>query len=160
MKLQIVKHIGKIQRDKTIGKSYIYRKYHDAMAKNNFSLLARLKSFRYAYNGVKIAWQEEHNFRVHCFAAAVALLLSYVLRISTYEWLAIIFSIGFVFVCELLNTALENLSDFVCPENNPNIKRIKDIAAAAVMISSLTALLIGLIIFMPKLISVARIYFL
>ncbi len=129
------------------------------MAKNNFSLLARLKSFRYAYNGLKIAWKEEHNFRVHCVAAVVALLLSYVLRISTYEWLAVIFSIGLVFVCELLNTALENLSDFVCTENNPNIKRIKDIAAAAVMISSLTALLAGLIIFIPKLFSIARVYF-
>jgi len=129
------------------------------MAKNSFSFISRLKSFRYAFNGLKIAWKDEHNFRVHCVAAVAALILSYILQISIYEWIAIIFSIGFVFVCELLNTALENLSDFVCPENNPNIKRIKDIAAAAVMISSLTAALTGLIIFIPKLISIARVYF-
>lgn len=125
------------------------------MAKNNFSFRARLKSFHYAFSGLKTAWQEEHNFRVHCTAAIIAITLSFVLHIRTHEWIAILFSIGFVFVCELLNTALENIADFICPENNPNIKKIKDIAAAAVMISSITALLIGLLIFIPKLISLA-----
>ena len=125
------------------------------MAKNNFSFRARLKSFHYAFSGLKTAWQEEHNFRVHCTAAIIAITLSFVLHIRTHEWIAILFSIGFVFVCELFNTALENIADFICPENNPNIKKIKDIAAAAVMISSITALLIGLLIFIPKLISLA-----
>lgn len=125
------------------------------MAKNNFSFRARLKSFHYAFSGLKTAWREEHNFRVHCTAAIIAITLSFVLHISTHEWIAVLFSIGFVFVCELLNTALENIADFICPKNNPNIKKIKDIAAAAVMISSITALLIGLLIFIPKLISLA-----
>ena len=125
------------------------------MAKNNFSFRARLKSFHYAFSGLKTAWQEEHNFRVHCTATIIAIILSFVLHIRTHEWIAVLFSIGFVFVCELLNTALENIADFICPENNPNIKKIKDIAAAAVMISSITALLIGLLIFIPKLISLA-----
>ncbi len=125
------------------------------MAKNNFSFRARLKSFHYAFSGLKTAWQEEHNFRVHCTAAIIAIILSFVAHIRTHEWIAVLFSIGFVFVCELLNTALENIADFICPENNPNIKKIKDIAAAAVMISSITALLIGLLIFIPKLISLA-----
>lgn len=121
------------------------------MARSNFSWKDRIRSFSYAFNGLKIVWQEEHNFRIHLIAAVVAIVLSYLLRISPYEWLAIIFSIGFVLVSELLNTALENLADFICQEKNPNIKRIKDIAAAAVMLSSITALLIGLIIFIPKL---------
>jgi len=121
------------------------------MAKNNFSFRARLKSFHYAFSGLKTAWQEEHNF-------IMAILLSVVLHISTHEWIAVLFAIGFVFVCELLNTALENMADFICPEHNPNIKKMKDVAAAAVMISSITALLIGLLIFTPKLISLALRY--
>ncbi|WP_343558773.1 diacylglycerol kinase family protein [Sphingobacterium sp.] len=128
------------------------------MARSNFSWKARIRSFSYAFNGLKIIWREEHNFRVHLLAAVLAIALSWGLRISPYEWLAIVFSIGFVLVCELLNTALENLADFVCPEKNPNIKRIKDIAAAAVMLSSLTALLIGLLIFVPKLLSLAHMF--
>ena len=123
------------------------------MSDNNFSIKDRLRSFRYAWNGLKIAWKEEHNFRVHLMAACLAIVCGFLLTVSHYEWLAIIFSIGFVFVCELLNTALENLADFVCPERHPRIKRVKDIAAAAVMLSSITALLIGAIIFIPKIIS-------
>src|SRR5690606_10319159 len=115
------------------------------MARSNFSWKDRIRSFSYAFNGLKIVWQEEHNFRVHLVAAILAIMLSYLLRISYYEWLAVIFAIGFVLVCELLNTAVEHLADFVCQEKNPDIKRIKDIAAAAVVLSSLTALLIGLI---------------
>ncbi|MDF2516114.1 MAG: diacylglycerol kinase [Sphingobacterium sp.] len=128
------------------------------MAQSNFSWKARIRSFGYAFNGLKIVWREEHNFRVHLLAAVLAIALSWALRISPYEWLAVVFSIGFVLVCELLNTALENLADFVCPEKNPNIKRIKDIAAAAVMLSSLTALLIGMLIFVPKLLSLAHMF--
>jgi len=86
------------------------------MARSNFSWKDRIRSFSYAFNGLKIVWQEEHNFRIHLIAAVVAIVLSYLLRISPYEWLAIIFSIGFVLVCELLNTALEHLADFVCQE--------------------------------------------
>lgn len=123
------------------------------MAKDSFSFSARLKSFRYAFNGIKTAWQDEHNFRVHSVAAVIALILSIILNISVNEWIAVLFSIGFVFVCELLNTAVENIADFICNEENPTIKKSKDVAAAAVMISSITALLVGLLIFIPKLIS-------
>ncbi|WP_367208990.1 diacylglycerol kinase family protein [Sphingobacterium sp. R2] len=123
------------------------------MAKDSFSFSARLKSFRYAFNGLKTAWQEEHNFRVHSVAAVIVLIFSIILNIAVNEWIAVLFSIGFVFVCELFNTAMENIADFTCNEENPTIKKIKDVAAAAVMISSITALLVGLLIFIPKLIS-------
>ncbi|WP_312789208.1 diacylglycerol kinase family protein [Sphingobacterium sp.] len=123
------------------------------MSKNNFSIKDRLKSFVYAYNGLKITWQEEHNFRIHCIAAILVILFSVLFQISRLEWIAVSISIGFVFVCELLNTSLENLADFVCQENNPKIKRVKDIAAAAVILSSATALVNGLIIFLPKIVS-------
>ncbi|WP_104381075.1 diacylglycerol kinase family protein [Sphingobacterium sp. HMA12] len=123
------------------------------MARSNFSWKDRIRSFSYAFNGLKIVGREEHNFRIHLVAAILVIILSCLLRISRYEWLAVIFSIGFVLVCELLNTAIEHLADFICQEKNPSIKKIKDIAAAAVLLSSLTALLIGLIIFIPKLLS-------
>ncbi|MDR2272112.1 MAG: diacylglycerol kinase family protein [Sphingobacterium sp.] len=124
------------------------------MGSSKFSLRDRIRSFGYAFNGLKTVWQEEHNFRIHLVATVLVIIVSCLLRISHTEWIAIIFSIGFVLVCELLNTALEHLADFVCQDKNPNIKRIKDIAAAAVMLSSLTALLIGLIIFIPKLLAI------
>ncbi len=124
------------------------------MGSSKFSLRDRIRSFGYAFNGLKTVWQEEHNFRIHLVATVLVIIVSFLLRISHTEWIAIIFSIGFVLVCELLNTALEHLADFVCQDKNPNIKRIKDIAAAAVMLSSLTALLIGLIIFIPKLLAI------
>ena len=63
---------------------------------------------------------------------------------------AVIFSIGFVFVAEILNTAIENIADFISPGKNDKIKKIKDLAAAGVLISALTAFSIALIIFIPK----------
>jgi len=123
------------------------------MARGNFSWKDRIRSFSHALNGLKIVGQEEHNFRIHLVVAILVIILSCLLRISRYEWLAIILSIGFVLVCELLNTTIEHLADFICREKNPSIKKIKDIAAAAVLLSSLMALLIGLIIFTPKLLS-------
>ncbi|MCW8311267.1 diacylglycerol kinase family protein [Sphingobacterium thalpophilum] len=121
------------------------------MTKTKFSLKKRLHSFRYAFNGLRIIWREEHNFKVHLLAMVLTTALSLLLQINAYEWLAVILAIGFVLVGELLNTAMENLADFVCAETDPRIKRIKDLTAAAVLLSSITALIVGAIIFVPKL---------
>lgn len=116
-----------------------------------FSLSERVRSFKYAFAGLKTLFLEEHNARIHAAAAVVATILGFVLDISPNEWIALVIVIGAVFVCELFNTSLEALADFASPEKHPQIKKVKDLAAAAVLMSALSALITGAIIFLPKL---------
>ena len=120
------------------------------MKQRKFSFTKRLNSFSHAYNGLKILLKEEHNSRIHFIAAIAVIAASFLFKINLYEWIAVIFSIGFVIVLEIINSAIENIADFISPEKHEKIKRIKDLSAAAVFISALTALVIGLIIFIPK----------
>ena len=120
------------------------------MKHQSFSIIKRLKSFSYAFNGMKILIKEEHNARIHLFATIIVLLAGFVFRISTNEWIAIILSIGFVISLEIINSAIENIADFISPEKNEKIKKIKDLSAAGVLISAITSFVIGLIIFVPK----------
>lgn len=115
-----------------------------------FSFSERIKSFKYAFEGLKTLFAEEHNARIHLIAAIIAIILGVVLKISPGEWIAVIILICLVFICELINTSLEALADFVSPEKHPQIKKVKDLAAAAVLISALSALITGLLIFIPK----------
>ncbi|MBK7053654.1 MAG: diacylglycerol kinase family protein [Leptospiraceae bacterium] len=123
------------------------------MKQEKFSIIKRLKSFIFALNGLKILILEEHNARIHLVAALCVIIAGIVLRIANVEWIAIIFAIGFVFALETINSAIENLADFISPEKNDQIKKIKDLSAAAVLISAITAIFIGLIVFIPKLIT-------
>ena len=123
------------------------------MKHQKFSISRRLKSFSYAFNGLKILIKEEHNSRIHLFVSIVVIIASFVFKIELYEWFAIIFSIGIVFAAELLNSAIENIADFISPDKNYKIKVIKDLSSAAVLICALTAATIGLIVFIPKILS-------
>jgi len=120
------------------------------MAKEKFSISKRLQSFKYAFNGLKILVSEEHNSRVHIFATIIVITLGFILSISAYEWIALVFAIGFVITMEIVNSAIENICDFISPEKHQLIKKIKDLAAAAVLLSAITAVIVGLIIFIPK----------
>ena len=120
--------------------------------KQAFSILKRLESFRYAFNGLKILIREEHNARVHLVVACCVIMAGLFFQISHHEWLAIILSIGLVISAEAMNTAIENIADFISPERNESIKRIKDLAAAAVLICALTAVVVGLMVFLPYLV--------
>lgn len=120
------------------------------MKKVNFSIAKRIKSFGFAVNGLRILFHEEHNSRIHFFASVLVIIAALLFKLNTYEWIAIIFSIGLVITAEIINTAVENIADFLTTEQNNHIKKIKDLAAAAVLVSALTALTIGLIIFLPK----------
>lgn len=114
----------------------------------------RVNSFRFAWNGLKVLFTEEPNARIHLYLAIAALILGFVLKISTTEWLFILFAIGLVFMMETVNTAIENLCDFVSPEKQEMIKKVKDLSAAAVLISAFTAAIIGLLVFFPHLFQV------
>lgn len=112
----------------------------------------RTYSFGYAFKGIAYALKSEHNIWIHCVLAIVAIALGFFLEIKRLEWLFIILSIGLVFIAELFNTAIEALVDLVSPEHNPKAGRVKDIAAGAVLFAAITAALIGLFVFGPKII--------
>lgn len=116
-----------------------------------FSVKDRIKSFIFAFNGLKLFFISEHNGRIHLVAAIIAVGISFYLHLSTFEWIAILAVIAAVFIAEILNTAIEKLADVVTIERHPKIKIVKDLAAAAVLVSAILALLVGGLIFIPKL---------
>lgn len=116
-----------------------------------FSIAARIKSFNYAIEGLFQFIRKEHNAWIHLAATIVVVVLYFVLPVSSMEVIALVFSIGLVWMAELFNTAIEKIMDFTTTEKLPAVKFIKDISAAAVLIAALTALVVGCIIFIPKL---------
>jgi len=117
-----------------------------------FSIIARLKSTTHAMRGLNIFFKSTHNSWLHIFFAALAIYLGFILKISNIEWVMIIFAIGLVIVTEALNTAFEFDIDLTSPVYHPYARDTKDVAAGAVLISVLIAGIIGLIIFLPKII--------
>ena len=80
----------------------------------------------------------------------LVVIFGFYLKVSNLEWVALIFAIGFVFVAEAFNTAIEIDIDLTSPEYHPYAKDTKDVAAAAVLLSVFTSVIVGLIIFLPK----------
>ncbi|WP_316823551.1 diacylglycerol kinase family protein [Pedobacter gandavensis] len=114
-----------------------------------------IKGFGYAFSGIAYASKSQLNFRFHLCALSIVGIAGWYFELNTEEWLWIITASGIVLLSELFNTAIEVLVDLVSPEIHPKAKIIKDVAAGAVLIAAFTALLIGLIIFLPKLTHVA-----
>ncbi len=109
-----------------------------------------LKSFQFAFEGIRIAIVKGRNFKIQLFLAFVVSVLGVGLRISAFEWLDLFLIINLVLILELLNTSIEAVVDLVSPEIKEKAKVAKDVAAAAVLISSITSLLVGAVIFIPK----------
>lgn len=122
------------------------------MQKERFSIQKRIHSFRYAFAGFKVLFRAEQNAWIHATAAGLAILAGFLFRISPSEWLAVIIVIGMVFAAEILNTALEHTADFMKEEYDERIRDIKDLSAAAVLVCAITALGVGILIFLPKII--------
>lgn len=118
--------------------------------KKRFSLVARLKSTTHAFRGLGIFIRTTHNSWMHFFFGALAIYMGFLLKISEMEWLMIIISIGLVIITEVLNTAFEIDIDLTSPTYHPYARDTKDVAAGAVLISVLVAGIVGLIIFLPK----------
>ncbi len=110
----------------------------------------RINSFTYAIRGLKNALKSEPNLQIHSLALIVLVPLGIILKFDAIEWIAILTCSGLVISCELINTAVEKLSDFVAPHIHPQIAIIKDISAAAVLITALFSSAIGLIIIINK----------
>ena len=114
--------------------------------------MVSLKSFSYAFKGLKYVLSSERNARLHLLFAMLALAASIVLRIGLEEWLFVVISITLVFFAEITNTAIEKTLDLISQENNQMVKLIKDMMAAAVLVTALGAIVVALIIFLPRVI--------
>jgi diacylglycerol kinase len=109
-----------------------------------------IKSFGYAFQGVKYCFYNEKNFRVQIYTAAITFASGLYFKISKHEWLIILIFSALVLSLEMINTTIEKLSNEVCQSINPVIKQVKDIAAGAVFVSSVMSFIAGIIIFLPK----------
>ena len=110
----------------------------------------RIKSLKFAVKGAWLLITTEHSIMVQIAIAILVTLIGWWLDISRTEWIFQIFAIGFVLVAESLNTCIEKLCDFIHSDYNKKIGFIKDIGAGAVTFAAITAIIIGLIIYLPK----------
>ena len=115
-----------------------------------FSIRARVRSIRYAWEGVNAFFDSQHNAIIHFYFTIFVMIAAIFFRASDTELVALVIVAGFVWAAEIFNTAIEKMMDLVSPEKHPKVKFIKDVAAAAVLISAMTAIIVGLVIFIPK----------
>lgn len=111
-------------------------------------LIKELKSFKHAFAGIKLL-SSDHNFYFHFPVGMFVLLLAFLFKLNTMEWLWVILAIGLVWITEAFNTSIEKLVDLVSPEYNVLAGKVKDIAAATVFLAVIFSGCIGLIIFVP-----------
>ncbi|HET6253495.1 MAG TPA: diacylglycerol kinase family protein [Puia sp.] len=121
------------------------------MEKQRFSLRSRLRSFNYAFAGLRELLIREHNARIHLAGTVAVGIAAYLFRVSYLEAAALTIVTAAVWITEILNTVVERTMDFFYPEEHPQIKYIKDLAAGAVLVAALAAVVVGLLIFIPKL---------
>jgi diacylglycerol kinase (ATP) len=120
---------------------------------NNHDLgffMGRFRSLKFAIRGAWLLITTEHSIMVQVFIGISVSILGWILDISSIEWILQIFAIGMVLVAESLNTAIEKLCDFIHPDYHKKIGFIKDISAGAVALAAISAIVIGLIIYLPK----------
>jgi diacylglycerol kinase len=108
-----------------------------------------LKSFSYAGRGLAKVFREEQNFKIEVFAALLVVLAAILVGISFLEAAILALTVGLVLVMEVVNSAVEAISDSLKPRLDIYVKRIKDIVAAGVMIAAITAIVVGSLIFIP-----------
>lgn len=106
--------------------------------------------FFHAVNGIIAVTKSEWNFRFHLLLMILVIGVGIFFRLSSMEWIAVVIVIGMVLITEMLNTTVEKIIDYLKPEFHPAARFIKDAAAGAVLISAITAVIVGIIIFLPK----------
>lgn len=111
------------------------------------------KSFFYAFEGLKTAYKKEPNLKIHTFFAILALLSGLILGLTAIEWMMLVFTIFYVITLELLNTVLEAVVDLVSPEIKDTAKIAKDVAAAGVLTAAVLSIIVGITLFLPKIIA-------
>lgn len=108
------------------------------------------EKFLNAFRGLYVFGKTTNNLYIHIFVAILVIVFGIYFKVSNYEWIALIFAIGFVIVSEAFNTAIEIDIDLTSPEYHPFARDTKDVSAAAVLLAAFTAIAIGLVVFIPK----------
>ncbi len=117
--------------------------------KNNF-FISRIKSFSYAVKGIWLLLIKETSFQIQAIIAVIITIAGFYFDISTSEWMIQTLTIALVMSAEGFNTAIEKMADSIHPNYHSKIGDLKDVAAAAVLITAITAVIIGCIIYIPK----------
>ena len=110
------------------------------------------KSFGYAFKGIDDVIKHEPNMKIHVVVAILVVIMAFILKVSIIEWIILVLLIGAVLAAETINTTIENLVDMYTKEYDEKAKIVKDTAAGTVLILAITSTIIGLIIFIPKII--------
>lgn len=110
------------------------------------------KSFSYAFKGIDDVIEHEPNMKIHVVVAILVVIMAFILKVSIIEWIILVLLIGAVLAAETINTTIENLVDMYTKEYDEKAKIVKDTAAGTVLILAITSAIIGLIIFIPKII--------
>ncbi len=111
------------------------------------------KSFKYAFEGLFTAFKTERNMKIHIIIMLLVILMGFLLKITTLEWIICIILFSIVIAGELFNTAIETVVDMIMPHKDEKAKIAKDVSAGAVLILAIGSAIIGLIIFIPKIIA-------
>ncbi len=114
---------------------------------NNLKNKTLGQSFKNAFNGIYQAMVSERNLRIHTVATAFVIIAGIILGLDTMRWIFLVLAIGLVLISELLNTSLEKLTDMVTSEYSEEARKVKDISAAAVLISAVLSVIVGLLVF-------------
>ncbi len=112
----------------------------------------RVVGFRYAWAGLKTVVKKESNFQLHLVATMIVVAAGFFFRLSLIEWAVILLTIGLVLITEMINSVIERVMDFIQPGYDERIKEIKDIAAGVVLVTALISIVVGILIFAPKII--------
>lgn len=110
------------------------------------------KSFGYAFKGIDDVIKHEPNMKIHVVVAILVVIMAFILKVNIIEWIILVLLIGAVLAAETINTTIENLVDMYTKEYDENAKIVKDTVAGTVLILAITSAIIGLIIFIPKII--------
>ncbi len=121
-----------------------------------FSFSGRIRSVSHAINGIKIVLVTQHNAWIHLAATLFVIFAGFYFSVTAAEWVCLVLAIVMVWVAEALNTAFELLCDVASPEFHPVVKKSKDVAAGAVLVSAIGSIIIGTIVLLPYLLKFVR----
>ena len=122
--------------------------------KKAWSVVKRAQSFTHAFRGLRLFFMTTPNALIHLLAAVLVVVAGFYFQISLFEWLVLVLTIGLVFVAEAFNTAIEIDMNLTSPQYHPYARDTKDVAAGAVLIAAFVSVVVGLIIFLPKIFGV------
>lgn len=109
-----------------------------------------INSFKYAISGIITSFRTERNMKIHILVMILVIIAGIVFKLSLLDWIILVIMFGLVISAELFNTAIETTIDMITKEKNEKAKIAKDVAAGAVLVLAVASVIVGLIIFIPK----------